>query len=364
MKIFAIEPFYGGSHKKWLDEYCHFSQHDIQCFTLSDKNWKWRMEGGAITLASQINTFKKPDAFLVTDMLNVALFKALTLHKKVPICLYMHENQLSYPWSKTDPDIELKRDHHYGFINYTSCLTADQIFFNSNYHKTSFLEALKKLLKRLPDNRSLHNIEQINQKSQVIPVGIPWKKLQLFSLNTSHKSPIILWNHRWEYDKSPERFFESLFALSDDGFKFSLIVLGEKTHKYPAIFDEALRRLKKHILHFGYADSREEYYQYLANADLALITNDQDFFGISVVEAIAANCFPLMPKALSYPEHLDPQTYPDCFYQSDEEMMQKLKKLLKDGIPRLDLNTKMEKYDWNNIAGHMDDAISNTTFMS
>ncbi len=364
MKVFALEPFYGGSHKTWLDDYIHHSKHSIRCFTLSAKNWKWRMEGAAISLAEQLNQEEKPDAFLVTDMLNVSLFKALLSHKNVPIHLYMHENQLSYPWSKTDPDIELKRDHHYGFINYTSCLVADQIYFNSKYHKSSFLDALKALLQRLPDNRCMSNIEQIERKSSVIPVGIPWKKIQGISANITDKKRTILWNHRWEYDKNPSLFFETLFKLSAEGIEFNLVVLGEKTHKYPSIFDEAKSRLAKHLIHFGYASSKEVYYQYLAKSDLAFITNDQDFFGISVVESIAAGCFPLMPKQLAYPEHLDPIQYADCFYQTEEEMMLKLRKYLSYGVPAINVSAEMEKYDWNKIALRMDDAISNTTFIS
>ena len=39
---------------------------------------------------------------------------------------------------------------HYGFINYSSALAADQVLFNSNYHKDSFIEELKLFLKKIP----------------------------------------------------------------------------------------------------------------------------------------------------------------------------------------------------------------------
>ena len=61
-------------------------------------------------------------------MLNLPVFKSL-IKSNVKIVLYFHENQITYPWSDNDPDIKLKRDQHYGFINYTSALIADEIIF-------------------------------------------------------------------------------------------------------------------------------------------------------------------------------------------------------------------------------------------
>ena len=33
---------------------------------------------------------------------------------------------------------------------------------------------------------------------------------------SAKREPLILWNHRWEYDKNPEPFFQSLFRLKDE----------------------------------------------------------------------------------------------------------------------------------------------------
>ena len=47
-------------------------------------------------------------------MIDLALLKSMlpTQLSGVPIALYMHENQLTYPWSKGDVDIELKRSNN------------------------------------------------------------------------------------------------------------------------------------------------------------------------------------------------------------------------------------------------------------
>ena len=169
MKILIIEPFFSGSHKTWVESYKKYSQHNIETLTLKGVYWKWRMHGGAISLAKQFNSkFKNtlPDIILTTDMLNLPVFQSLTKHltAKIPTVTYFHENQITYPWSPKDRDIKKQRDHHYGFINYTTALVSDSIWFNSDFHKQSFISGLKKFLKQFPDHKELDNIALIEKK--------------------------------------------------------------------------------------------------------------------------------------------------------------------------------------------------------
>ncbi|MDX1521413.1 MAG: DUF3524 domain-containing protein, partial [Anaerolineae bacterium] len=134
MKILLIEPYYTGSHAAWTDGYAKYSQHQVDILSLPGRFWKWRMHGGAVTLARKfLASTLRPDLILATDMLDLTTFLALTRERTsgIPTAIYFHENQLTYPWSPTDRDIPLNRDKHYGFINYTSALAADAVLFNS-----------------------------------------------------------------------------------------------------------------------------------------------------------------------------------------------------------------------------------------
>ena len=100
MTIFAVEPFYGGSHKAWLDQLTAQSKHKIRHFTHPERFWKWRMNGAALTLAQEINSQnEKPDLFLCSDMLDLASFRGLLKPElgSLPCLLYFHEksNHLS-----------------------------------------------------------------------------------------------------------------------------------------------------------------------------------------------------------------------------------------------------------------------------
>jgi hypothetical protein len=51
----------------------------------------------------------------------------------------------------------------------------------------------------------------------------------------------------------------------------------------------------------GFADEAS-YVELLNSSDIVVSTADHEFFGISVVEAVGAGCFPVLPDRLSYPE--------------------------------------------------------------
>jgi hypothetical protein len=108
------------------------------------------MQGGALTLAEQARTLDfRPDPILASDMLNLPTFLGLTRDflSDIPVALYCHENQLTYPFPPGE-----KRDLAYGMINWLSMLTADRVFFNSSYHLQDLFEELPRLLKHFPDH--------------------------------------------------------------------------------------------------------------------------------------------------------------------------------------------------------------------
>jgi Domain of unknown function (DUF3524). len=100
MHIILLEPFFAGSHAAWASGYQEHSHHRIDILPLSGHHWKWRMHGGAVTLARRfLDSGAQPDLLLATDMLDVTTFLALTRHRtaRVPVALYFHENQIGYP---------------------------------------------------------------------------------------------------------------------------------------------------------------------------------------------------------------------------------------------------------------------------
>ncbi len=371
MKIVIISPYHGGSHKAWAEGYQHHSEHKVNLLALSDQFWKWRMHGGAVTLAQQFMTGSfEPDLIAVTDMLDLTTFLSLTREKtsSIPTVLYMHENQLTYPLPKDGSTGPMRRqmgerDRHYAFINYVSMMTAVSIQFNSKHHQNSWFAALPNFLKHYPDNNELETIELLEAKSAVLPVGVDFKRLAIgdWRLEQS-QSPLILWNQRWEYDKNPEAFFKALLVMKKEGIPFRLALCGQEYGKRPSPIQTAIDQLSDHVIHVGYAN-RELYNKLLWEADITISTAHHEFFGISILEAIYCQTFPILPNRLSYPELIPTEQHDSCLYNNEADCIDKLRWALthpheaKRIAQRL--ATQIGKYDWTEVTQQYDAVFTN-----
>lgn len=331
LNILLFEPYFTGSHQSWANAIAEHSNHSIDLFTLTGRYWKFRMQASAIEFADTYSSSSRgADLIIASDMTNVSLLKALLLQKGIippPVITYFHENQITYPWSKDDRDIKQGRDHTYGFLNYTNALASDAIWFNSNYHRESFFGSLPGFLKQFPDK--LPQFSDLEKKSAVVYPGAYTGPVSKVLRSDSFSSPpVILFNHRWEYDKNPVEFFNILKDLKRSQFAFKLIICGENFRRVPHEFIEAKEFFKEEIIHYGFADSRHEYEALLLQADIAPVTSIHDFFGMSVLEATAGGAHPLLPDRLSYPELFDKKNNGNFFYDSKEELNRKLRQLL------------------------------------
>jgi len=358
LDIVLLEPYLTGSHAAWAREYAAHSRHRVRILGLEGRHWKWRMHGGAVTLARQfLAEGLRPDLLLATDMLDLATFLALTrkVTARTPVALYFHENQLTYPWSPGDGDPARQRDVHYAFINYASALAADGVLFNSDYHRRTFLEALPGFLAAFPDHREPESVAAIAGKSRTLPLGLNLQRLD-GPVPPQVGPPLLLWNHRWEYDKNPEEFFCALFRLEELGVEFELAVLGESFRNVPPIFAEARARLAHRIVHWGFVENFADYAGWLRRADILPVTSIHDFFGASVVQAIYCDTWPLLPKRLAYPDHLPPERHGEFFYHDFEELVRRLVEVCRnlENIRRTPRRSLVAHYDWAVLAPDYD----------
>ena len=344
MNVLALEPWYSGSHRHFLDGLASHSQHTFRLVTMPGRFWRWRMEGGGVTLARKIREAIAdgfvPEVVLANDMVNLPAVLSLTRPHldDVPVVLYFHENQLTYP---LPPD--RNRERAYAITNYLSALAADRVVFNSRFHFDEFTEALPLLLRDFPDFTNLHTVRDIRDKSTVLHLGMDLSAHdEHASVRASQASrtgpPVILWNHRWEYDKNPEAFFRVMNRLDDAGASFQLILAGKHFREQPEEFERAFERYAERILHYGYAEDFAEYSRLLHRADIVVSTALHEFFGVAMMEAIYCGCHPLLPHRLSYPElipetHHKPLLHAPILYDEEQDLFAILKAIL-DGTQR------------------------------
>ncbi|MFC1534338.1 DUF3524 domain-containing protein [Thermodesulfobacteriota bacterium] len=355
MKVLVLEPYYGGSHKAFLDGLAIHLSADLDLFTLPARKWKWRMRLAAPYFAERLRDRSgEYTSILCSTFVDVATLKALApawIHD-VPLITYFHKNQFAYP-----VQVEDERDFHFALTNFTTALASDRIVFNSRYNQETFFTGCRDFIRRSHDMKVDYGLGAIGRKAIILSPGIDFSAIdQAPDRKEESKYPVIVWNHRWEHDKNPGLFFEALYELDRKGFDFSVLLLGKSFQRQPVIFEKARERLAHRLIHYGYVKSRREYGKWLKKGDIIASTATHEFFGISVLEAVRAGCRPLLPNRLSYPE-----IFPKDFLYDDENFITRLIDIL--GRKRLSKEYSKElteKYSWKSLAGEYSTLLTET----
>ena len=377
MNVLALEPWYGGSHRGFLDGFAAHSRHRVETATMAARFWKWRMHGGAVTLARKATALAdagfRPDVVFASSMVNLPAFLALVRGSalaRLPVVLFFHENQLTYPLPPGEA-----RDATYAYIQYLSALAADRIVFNSHFHADEFFGALPDLLRAFPDYTHFDTVQALRDKSSVLHLGLPLAEHDAFRGTRTPRvwgpgmaPPVLLWNHRWEYDKGPDAFFRLLGRLDDVDVPFRLILAGKHFERAPEGLEAALARYAGRIDHYGHAEDFAEYSRLLHRADVVVSTSRHEFFGIAMLEAIHCGCHPLLPNRLAYPELLPdalhaPLLHAPVLYDSDDDLFHTAQRLLSGHdrpLPEGTLRGVSAHLDWPAHVHHYDDLLERT----
>lgn len=344
LRILALEPYYGGSHRAVLDGLVERIDAEWTVLTLPARKWKWRMRGAAMTMAAEANAIATEarrarsaidsrrgpwDLVFASTFLNLAEFRGLTGVRvaAVPAIVYFHENQLVYPNRHT-----AEWDFQFPLTNITSALSAERCVFNTSWNRDRFLEEIPGFLKQFPDHVPGGVAERIAEKSEVLAPPFDPAPLDRalgprgVAAAPRGDRPRVVWPHRWEHDKDPEAFFAVVSGLFDEGFDFEVAVAGQVFGERPDVFAQAEAHLGDRLVHLGEPEDRDAYARLLASADIAVSTARNEFFGLAMVEASYAGCFPLVPDRLAYPE-----IYPaEMRYAPAEELRARIRSLLVD----------------------------------
>ncbi len=315
------------------------------------------MRGAALYFAKKVQAPADYDGLITSSLLSLADLKALWGADCPRALVYFHENQLSYPLPPGE-----SMDYQFGFTDITTGLAAHRVLFNSQTHMDAFFGSLPGFIRMMPEYRPNWGVEEIREKAAVLHPGcnFPAGPANLEPWDLS-ESPLIIWNHRWEFDKSPETFFAVLESVLAGGFEFRLALLGENFQVVPKPFLTAKEKFGGRIVQYGYEVSKEKYQDWLKQGVIVVSTAIQENFGISIVEAIRHGCYPLLPNSLSYPELIPEEHHTDCLYSSQEELVEKLSTILtttgKYEDKRGELASYMEKYSWEVVIDKYDKEI-------
>ena len=377
------------------------------------------MRGAALHFARAVARPAEFDLLLVTDLMNVADLKAVWGANCPPIVLYVHENQLSYPkpegeqrdfqFAFTDIASALAAD----VMVFNSRYHRDAYFAvlpevlrrMPEYEPAWIPEVLAAKARvlypgcRLPPIRdrapgadpaapagrsaapagappAAGGSPAAGTRTALVPpaavaaesarapaagagAGDPVRQAatrkEPGSATQPGTAPLVIWNHRWEFDKQPAAFFAALRSVQQAGVAFEVALLGENAQYVPQDFIAARERLGERVVQYGYLPNREAYLELLGRGSVVVSTAIQENFGISVVEAVAAGCHPLLPNRLAYPEVIPAAYHDACLYDDDEDLAGRLTALLASPpVAPPGLAAAMQRYSWDCLAAEYD----------
>lgn len=292
--VWLLSAYRSASHAAWADwlssSFTHINWHSLQ---LPGRHFRWRIRGNPLSWLDKLPK-QQPDLILATSMVDLATLKGL--HPRIastPCIYYFHENQFAYPTSSQQHEsIDPQMVQLYGAI------AASKIVFNSAFNRDSFLSGVDQLLKKLPDQVPGNLPNKLAAKSHLLAVPIkPITRINSIKKN----SKLILWNHRWEYDKHPQLFVDALCQLKEKNIDFQLALLGERAARQPVVLSTIEQQFSDRII-VNEKVEKTEYHKLLQQSSIVVSTAIHEFQGLSIMEAVSAGCTPVVPDNLCYPE--------------------------------------------------------------
>lgn len=319
-----ISPYHAESHKLWVQEMISMCPEiNWRVASMAPRFFDWRIRGNALALLYEqayAPLFSNLDILVATSMTDLAALKGLCSEiRDVPCVVYFHENQFAYPPNQANPTNRMLEAK---LVTLYSALAADLVLFNSRFNLQTFIAGARAMLNEFPDHAPLQCIDEIEQKSKVIPVPVTISGVMQASPKgeeSARKGALkIAWNHRWEYDKGPERLIAVIERVIQRGLQCEFSIFGQRFRRIPEAFENLQERYAKAIRHVGYVEDKQKYFSMLKNHHVVFSTALHDFQGLSILEGVRLGCLPLVPDRLAYQEYF-PHTYRYASYPTDKD---------------------------------------------
>ncbi len=367
LDVILVVPWYGGSHRAWADGLVAASRHRIRLVTHPARFWRWRYQGGPVTLAAQlgqeITRGGRPDCVVVSSLTDVASLVGLARRSLagIPVGLYLHETQGAYP--RTNGARRRPADEPAVMAEWRSLCAADLVWVSSPFLEGALRASMERVLNRTESPSQVDLVDSVMDGVRVLPPGVDlsWRD-RTSPVDRPHRSgaPLVLWNQRWDPDKAPMRVVNALGHVAARGVEFEVALVGEVPEHARSVFESACQRLGSRVVVSGCLD-RAAYLSLLERADVVVSAARHEFFGIAPIEAMAAGCVPLYPDRENYPHLIPGHLHRYCLHR-DHDLVPRLTELLTDLPQRREvtrgLAEEMERYDWSRVGPIYDQELS------
>jgi glycosyltransferase involved in cell wall biosynthesis len=189
-----------------------------------------------------------------------------------------------------------------------------KVFVGTDYHRHQF-RLFRGVVGDLVVTGNPFDSTEIISQCQIVPV--------------EDREKIIVFPHRWDREKRPDRFvrlMKGLWRLRQD---FRVVITTSRSS-----FRSNDPRLIEMLDDFPFVAkaglSKQAYYQEMARARVFVSTTIEENFGYCFVEAMALGCTPVVVKSYSHPEILNQDER--FLYSTDDEAVALLSKYLDNPV--------------------------------
>lgn len=355
--VLLVEPFFVGSHRAWAEGWSRVSCHDVHVLEGSDARWRRGMRAGSVTLveraAEWVAEHGPPDLVVGTNMLDLATFLGLGRRTfgSVPAVQFMHENQLSYA---RQPGEQL--DQGLAWMQWRGLVAADEVWCNSEHHRTALLEGLALLDGA---QNSPIDVASIAAKSWVAHIGVDVAACRRAVMASTPRRPLVVSNQRWHHDKDLGSVVRAIRTAHDRGLDCDLALLGDPTGGQADELEPLIAELGEAVVARGHL-ARDDYLDVLRRADVVVSAARNENFGIAIVEAVAAGAWPVVPDALAYPEVIPAEFHAACLYEPGglgSRLRDVLRRVSAGECPPAGLADSMARFDWSVVGRRLDERV-------
>jgi len=204
------------------------------------------------------------------------------------------------------PDLSSFRDDPLDLVNLNTASAATELWFNSSYHKRTFLIRAAALVDRHPELSNRSPIPNISSKSRYMPPPVDLSLVHEIESEKIRRDPGKLFVETRDADI---QLLNDAFAyLRERALAFAAVTVGPVDDLDPSV---PRTTVSEH-------DERAQIRAMFA-CGVVTSTKTEAASDYQVVRALAAGCRPVLPDGGTYPEILPQALHPSCLYDVSYE---------------------------------------------
>jgi hypothetical protein len=305
LDILALEPFFGGARRHMLETLVRFSRHRWTLLKLPPRRMERRLTAAANWFSELLTRHwvGHVDLLFTSEAMNLSHLLRLTPElARHPSVVYFHDNQLP----------ELSDDHvdrPLDLVNLGTAQAATEVWFNSVYHKRTFMIRAAALVERHPELTSRSPMPELHRKARLMPPPVDLNFVHEFqSAEKIHRNPRTVFVET--RDANMSLLNGALELLRRRVVPHTLVTVGPVDDLDP----QAVRWTLSENDEVGQVRAMME-------SGVVLSARPEASSDYQVVRALVAGCRPVLPDGGTYPEILPEVLHRTCLYDVDAELL-------------------------------------------